>query len=65
MYDNFRKPLLDYANYTCDLFTTMSKHEKFMYLFAHQDTHMIRLLAKTCCEILKYRNNLIYSKNTN
>lgn len=47
MYDNIRKPLLDYANYTCDLFATMSKHEKFMYLFAHQDTHMIRMLAKT------------------
>ena len=65
VYDCIRKPLLDYAHYTCELFSVMSKQEKFKYLFAHQDTYMIRLLAKTCCDILKCRNNILYSKNIN
>ena len=62
IYDSVRKPLLDYAQSTCQLFVTMSNSEKFNYVFAHQETLMIRFLARTCCNILKCRNNILYNK---
>ena len=41
-------------------FLNLSDSEKFTFMFNHPD--LIKILAKTCCNILKVRNNLLYCK---
>ena len=42
-------------------FMTICDDERLKFLFSHPA--MIRVIAKTCCNILKIRNNKLYSKN--
>ena len=44
-------------------FELLNDSEKFKFLFTHPE--IIRTLAKTCCNILKLRNNTLYSRNVN
>ena len=56
-----RNCLMQRVNYVVDNFDNLNDQDKFTVLFTHQD--LIRLLAKTCFDILRTRNNMLYSKN--
>jgi len=43
-------------------FTKLGEEELFCLLLTHPD--MIRVVAKTCFDILKLRNNVLYSKRS-
>ena len=58
MYESDRAVLINKANNLCDNYNTMSETDKLVFLFTNPD--MIRVLAKTCCNILIKRNNVLY-----
>lgn len=61
MYEVERAVLFSKAVKVNSNFETLSLIEKFKFVFTHPE--MIRITAKTCCNILKLRNNILYSKN--
>lgn len=61
MYVLDRQLLFEKANSVIASFHTLCDTEKLRFIFTHPD--MIRILAKTCFNILRFRNNQLYSKN--
>ena len=61
MYACYRGQLFEKASSVCDNFATLCDNDKVIFMFTHPE--LIRILAKTCFNILKSRNNLLYSKN--
>ena len=53
VYQDLRLKLFTKACLINTDFNTMSDHDKFVFLFSNID--MIRLCAKTCCDILQKR----------
>jgi len=61
IYSGDRRLLFCKATEVNNNFMTLSEEDKLKFLFTHPT--LIRPLAKTCCNILKIRNNTLYSKN--
>lgn len=61
MYVLDRQLLFEKANSVIASFHTLCDTEKLRFIFTHPD--MIWILAKTCFNILRFRNNQLYSKN--
>lgn len=56
-----RQLLFDKAISVNNNFNTLDDVEKISFIFSHPD--MVRIVAKTCSNILKIRNNTLYSKS--
>jgi hypothetical protein len=61
LYNQIRDVIYEKAQSVDNSFYDMSDNDKFVFMFSHPD--MVRILAKSCCDILKIRNNILYSKN--
>ena len=61
VYVQDRELLFDKARKVNINFDAINDEEKLKFLFSNPD--MIRISAKTCCNILKTRNNTLYSKS--
>ena len=62
LYLHERNIMLQKARSVIGDFTRLGEEELFCLLFTHPD--MIRVVAKTCLDILKLRNNVLYSKRS-
>lgn len=62
MYESDRAALTNKAYSLNEDYNTMNETDKLVFLFTNPV--MIRLLAKTCCNILTKRNNMLYSNNS-
>ena len=62
MYNSIRQTLFDVARTIEPNFELFTIVEKYVFLFTQPDRHLVRSLAKACCEILKTRNNVLFSK---
>lgn len=61
VYCSLREPLFTRACSSNPNFSNQCDTEKFKFMFTHPD--MTRVLAKTCFNVLKLRNNILYCKN--
>lgn len=57
----FQRAIFTKASSIDKMFSSQYDTEKFIYMFTHQ--YMTRVLAKTCFNIVKLRNNSLYWKN--
>jgi hypothetical protein len=55
LYNQIRDVIYEKAQSVDTSFYDMTDNDKFVFMFSHPD--MVRMLAKSCCDILKIRNN--------